>query len=190
MSPIEFVARLVEALAWPMVAMGSVVLLRGPIGELLRRHPPTTLRAGPLELTWNHVVAETSQQAAKVERASAEIDSVQVGRVAEELAPAVEKAPLTAIREAYATLERTLREVVGPVEGVDTYRMGPVSLAKLGASREMVDQEIVRTVEGLMIMHNMAVHNRGPAITPDRAREYVSLVDVTISALTGRARHG
>jgi hypothetical protein len=186
-STIEFVIRLVDALAWPVVVLVAVVLLRRPVSELLTRHPPASLRAGPLELTWSHVVAETSQQAAKVERTSAELDSTRPGRVAEELAPAVEKAPLTAIREAYATLERTLREVVGPVEGVDTYRLGPVSLAKLGASRGVIDQEIVRTVEGLMIMHNMAIHNRGPAITPDRAREYVSLADITISALTQRA---
>jgi hypothetical protein len=50
--------------------------------------------------------------------------------VAEELSPDVQEVPLIAVREAYATVERELRDIVGSEGGVDPSRMGAVSLAR------------------------------------------------------------
>jgi hypothetical protein len=183
MATAELVARFAEALAWPIMAAVAVILLRSPLATFLAQHPPSAVKAGPFELKWDRVAAET-EKAAKAEfPASASVP--QQRQVLEELTPAIKDAPLAAIQEAYRILERELREAVGPVEGEDTYKMGPVRLARLGASRKRLSAEIVQTVNGLSVMHNMAVHGRGPEITSDRAHEYVALVDAALYALRG-----
>lgn len=95
----------------------------------------------------------------------------------------MEQAPLVAIEEAYATVERELRSVVGYVDGVDTSAMGPVALARLGEREGRISRDVARSVEGLGVMRNLAVHGRAPDTTTERAQEYLALVDGALYAL-------
>jgi hypothetical protein len=181
----ELVVRIVEALAWPVMALAGVVLLRKPIAAWLERDPPSRVKAGPLELEWDRVAAKT-EEAVKAEL-DGHLPTSTAGdnmpRIAEELAPAVEQTPFVAIEEAYVTLERELRQTVGSVEGVDTLIMRPVGLARLGGRLGRINPDVIKTVEGLSVMRNLAAHGRGPEITSERAREYVTLVDAALNAL-------
>lgn len=168
-------------MAWPLVAVIAVVVLRKPVTTWLTHHPPKKLKAGPVEVEWEQVIART-EQAVKAELPG-ETPPGGAPSLREELAPDVEQAPLVAIEEAFATVERELRSVVGPVDGVDTSAMGPVALARLGEREGRISRDVARSVEGLGVMRNLAVHGRAPDLTTERAQEYLALADGALYAL-------
>jgi hypothetical protein len=50
MSGMEFIAQMTTALAWPLIVLIAVILLRGPISHVLTTRPVKRLKAGSFEL--------------------------------------------------------------------------------------------------------------------------------------------
>jgi hypothetical protein len=59
MSWMEFVAELVSALAWPIIALAALVFLRRPLERWMRERP-SRIKAGPggVELQWDSVASK------------------------------------------------------------------------------------------------------------------------------------
>ncbi|SRR6266545_1747337 len=180
MSAFELIARLADAFAWPIAAVVGIVVLRRSIAELIARRPPNRVKAGPFEVEWDRLLAETEKEVEAELPASAKNPS----SVTDELSPAAEQAPLVAVQEAYATIERELRRIVGSADGAA--QMGAVSLARLGERKGQINNETVRAVEGLSVMRNLAVHGGIRQINPERALEYLALADAVLFALRNR----
>ena len=129
MSGFEFGSRLTDSLAWPVFALLIVLVLRRPLAELLARRPLSRMKAGPFEVEWERVIAETETEVQALPgeppRTTASTPSVR-----EELAAAAKQAPAVAVLEAHAQVENALREVVN---GPDpTGRRGWARLVWLG----------------------------------------------------------
>jgi hypothetical protein len=184
MSGFELIARLTDALAWPIAVVVGIVVLRKSIAELIARRPPNRVKAGPFEVEWDRLLAETEKEVETELPASADPKRHPAG-VVDELAPAAEATPLAAVQEAYATIQRELRRVVGSTG--ETANLGPVSLARRGERAGLINSETTRAVEGLSVMRNLAVHGGDRQITPERAREYLALTDGVLFALRNRS---
>jgi hypothetical protein len=141
------------------------------------------VKAGPFEVEWDRLLAETEKEVEAELPPSADPEK-NPASVTDELAPAAEAAPLAAVQEAYSTIERELRRIVGSSD--ETGRMGAVGLARLAERKERINAETARAVEGLSVMRNLAVHGGDRQITPERAHAYLALADGVLFALRSR----
>jgi hypothetical protein len=104
MSALELTVRLVEALGWPITALVIVLILRHPLRQMLTSRPPSKVKAGPFEVEWDRVLAETEKE---VEASGTLSPQGNIpGTVREELSAEATVAPAVAVREAHATVER------------------------------------------------------------------------------------
>jgi hypothetical protein len=186
MSTYELIARLADALAWPTAAVIGVVVLRKSIAQLIARRPPQRVKAGPFEVEWDRLLAEAEKEV-EVELPTSP-SPIHLGSVADELAPAAEEAPLVAVREAYVTVERELRQIVEKAGIESSPNLGAVALARLAERKGLVNQEAARAVEGLSVMRNLAVHGGERQLTPQQATEYLALADGVLFALRSQQR--
>jgi hypothetical protein len=167
-------------MAWPVSALVIAFVLRRPIGRIMLETPPKKVRAGPFEVEWDRVIAETAKEV-EAGRGRPPV-ATKIPAVREELAAEARAAPGVAVLEAYAMVERELRRIVGDLEPERTSRMGPVGLACLAFSRELISREAVRAVEGVSVQRNLAAHGSAREITPEQATEYLALVDAVLLA--------
>jgi hypothetical protein len=100
--------------------------------------------------------------------------------VAGELGSIVDTSPAAAVMEAHARVERRLREILAEA-GVEETRFRSVrELARVAAGKELIPRESARSVEGITVMRNLAAHGQANDLTPNRAREYLDLVDAVL----------
>ena len=187
MSGLELTVRLAEALGWPITALMIVLILRHPLRQMLANRPPSKVKAGPFEVEWDRVLAETEKE---VEASAAPSRAGSIpGTVREELSAEATIAPAVAVLEAHATVERTLREMLAAAEvpAEQTSRAGAVRLARLAQQAGLVTPETVNAIEGISVMRNLAAHGSAREITSEQAMEYLTLVDAVLYALKTRA---
>jgi hypothetical protein len=183
MSSFQFIAELVQSLAWPIVVLVAVIILRRPINEMIARRPPQRVKAGPFEVEWDRLLAETEKEIESTTGAGQ-----PPPRVVGELAPAAEATPTAAIQEAYATVERELRHLIGNTGSTQSASLGAVGLARLAESKELLNSETVRSIEGLSVMRNLAIHNGGREISPEKAMEYLALTDAVLYTIRQQSK--
>lgn len=186
MSSLDFIAALVQALAWPVAVLLIVLIFRKKITELLSERM-TRFKAGPLEVEWARQISETQ---AELEEAGATppVTSDLMDPTMRDLA---QRSPSAAIVEAFAQIESALRRVAKswlPEE--DTDRPGGLRLARLLERRGALPEETVRAVEGLTVLRNLSAHGRAGDLTVERAVEYLALAQAVIFAIdqTSRSR--
>ena len=197
MSGFQFVASLASSLAWPLVVVvlfafvwikrediGNVFNFRAmPQGRTLRR-----VRAGPVELEWDQLIESTAEKIAEVPLAATlgPQDGVQ-----QDLKDIARSVPTAAVLEAFARLEKRLREIFD--QGVVDYEKVrplprrvetmPVMLAVL-SRRGVISDEIQESIRNLNRLKNEASHRVGGAdITADQASDYLELVDRVLDYL-------
>jgi hypothetical protein len=88
------------------------------------------------------------------------------------------------VHEAYATVERKLREIVAEAAGdVVSEEAGAVALARHAERTGLINSDTARAVEGLSVMRNLAMHRGDGHLTPEQALEYLALADGALFAL-------
>jgi hypothetical protein len=183
MSGFQLIADLTQSLAWPIAVLVAVIILRRPFVEVIARRPPHRVKAGPFEVEWERLLAETEKEIEGTTGVKRRDTGQRLPSVSEELAPVAEAAPAIAVREAYATVERELRRLVGDTGDAQMTRLGGVSLARLAESKGLLNSETTRSVEGLSVMRNLATHSSGREISPQDAAEYLALTDAVLYAI-------
>ena len=169
-----------QALAWPVMALIIVLLLRRPIVRVLEQRPPKMLKAGPFEVEWETVVAATEAEV------PAPAPKSITGGAQVELSAEARTAPAVAVLEAHTMIERTLREILvaADVPSDELRRAGSaVGLARLARRLGLIPDEAVRAVQGVSVLRNLAAHGSAREITPDQAAEYLALVDAVLFSL-------
>jgi hypothetical protein len=186
MSWLDFVSRVISAVAWPLVAVFALILLRQPLKRLLTDHPLKRVKVGPLDVEWTREIAEAETEL------GAGGTLVQPGPDATSLVKDLEaearKAPAVAVLEAYAVLERELRSLVeakADLPADELTRRSAVGLARLAAKREIISPETANAVQGVSVLRNLAAHGSARDITSDQAMDYLTLVDGVLFALRG-----
>lgn len=186
MSGFELIAQLVTALAWPVAALLIAFVLKKPLARMLGHRPPSRVKAGPFEMTWDEGLAkaETELQAVVPPDPAAKSGA----SIREELSSEVEVAPAVAVLEAHATVERELRSILWDVEPEHASSMGAVGLARLAAQKGKITPETANAVEGITVLKNLTKHDQSREVTPDRAADYVSLADAVLYAIRQNSR--
>src|SRR5262249_46161637 len=133
MSGFQLIANLTQSLAWPLAVVIAALVLRKPLAHLITNRPPQRVKAGPFEVEWERLIAEAEKEIEGT-TCTPRGDVPPRPSVVEELAPAAEAAPVVAVQEAYATIERELRQLIGD-GGPQLSNLGAVGLARFAESK-------------------------------------------------------
>ena len=100
-------------------------------------------------------------------------------------ATSIKWTPLNAILESFSCLEQDLRELLGRSWGERRISAMPLELIQEAQKLGKVDAATVNSVKGLTSLRNLAIHAPEGAVTEERAREFVVMVDAVLFALRG-----
>jgi len=174
----QFIASLVDSLAWPAGAVVIVALLRRQVGALLEGQVKR-LKAGPVEVEyWEQTAVEVAESVAIAAAPASEEDDEETARL---MALATD-APNAAILESFKLIERELHARAN-AGGVTLPRNAPTTtIANQMADLGLITEQTATAVRGLATIRNLAVH--GAALeTSSRAREFVVMTQAVLFAL-------
>jgi len=182
-SAYEFVASLVNSLAWPVAVLIVAVLFRRQLSGLLAG-PLTSLKAGPLEAVWDREVAEVVAELPQPQPSATESRG---GAGTNRLREIARAAPAAAVLTAFAEIEEQLQQILVDA-GLDAGRGGAVQMARRALEAGLVQPEVVKAVEGAAVLRNLAAHGRESDLDEARALDYLALTD-TVSFALGHQPH-
>jgi hypothetical protein len=169
----EFIASLVQSLAWPAAAFGAVLLFRTKLVELLLNPALKRLKAGIFEAEWERNLAVTQ---ADLEQPG--IDASELypsGPLSKELASLAQTLPAAAVVEAAGRVEQKVRAMLEGQVSERELKTGLAGLARLALQNNVINAQTARSIEGLAVLRNLSVH--GQSTTAEQAAEYLNIVD-------------
>lgn len=183
----EFIASLVDSLAWPAALVLCVLLFRDQVASLLAG-PLKRLSIGSVfEAEWERGIEQARE--ALPELAESESGrgsggpSLPPGGFVGDLWGLVEVSPQAAVVEGYRRIEGALLRRLGGVLG-DEVRPAPArQLARIAAEHGLVTGETVRAIDGLSNLRNLAAHAGNREVTADEAGEYLALVEAVLGSI-------
>jgi hypothetical protein len=169
----QLIASLVGSLAWPAAVVFVAVLVRVQLKMLLTerlRH----IEAGPIK-------ADFDRAASKVETNLGEAGIPVPARA--EASNLEGLPPEMFIAEAFRLVEQELRDALEKIgeELADDVRAD--HLMQLAADRGLISPLTVNAIEGVTVMHNLAVHGPHREITSKQVDEYIVLTQSVIYAI-------
>jgi hypothetical protein len=183
----DFIASLVDSLAWPAAVVVLVMLLRSQIAGLfdgtLQR-----LKLGPAgaELEWARTEAVTAVAAVSSNRAAApgeRRDGFDAElAVIEEMTDTV---PSVAVQRGFDLVERELRRIVDEQKLEVPYPNPRVDgLIKAAYHGNAITRETGEALRGLLHLRNLTDDDpAGTRTTPDKARDYLVLTRSVLDSL-------
>jgi hypothetical protein len=176
----QFIASLVSSLAWPVAVVIIVLLFREQLGKLLDA-PLRSLKAGPsgVELEFDRTISEVAAQVEPLPQLEPPRESATA-----DLADVAALSPTTAVLDGFARVEEKLRARLRDAgdQRADEKR-GAVALARYANQKQLISPETVEAIRGLAVLRNLAAHGGASDVTPDRAAEFLALVDAVIFAM-------
>jgi hypothetical protein len=187
MNTLEFIAALIQALAWPATVLAIAVVLRAPLGKLLTGDV-RRWKAGPAGVEveyWDQRTKEVRQEVADAAGDAKLVGADESMSLSKELEELADVSPRSAILESYSRIEQQLRSLLKS-DGVDQRRpLGGRGLARLAGEKGLIGPETVDAIEGLTVLRNLAAHGEAPSdLDRNRALEYAALTDAVLYAMT------
>ena len=180
MTTMQFIASLVGSLVWPIAVVAIAVIFRAQIRQLLTR-PVSGVRVGPFEMKWDLERVEVAASVGPQPMAPTQSGSKPEPAVVEVLADTVTTSPIGAVLEAHAAIERELRVLVADeIPDSNVSRMSMRQLLRLALDHGIITPETFNAVDGITIMRNLAAHGQPNEVTPERARDYLTLADAVL----------
>lgn len=181
----EFIASLIDSLAWPFALVVIAALFRQQLAGLLAV-PLKSLKAGPVSVTWAEQVAEVGVAVASGEIAPAETaSSPHLDGELRRIADLVEQTPVVAVRQAFGLIEQRLRAIadIGDIAAPSETSGLPLAITLHQAGR--ISQANLDAVRGLATLVNLSARDvTGTSITVDRARDFMVLAQAVLYALS------
>ncbi len=174
----QLIASLANSLAWPVAVVCIAVLFRVQLKTLLTerlRH----IEAGPLKADFDRIGSDVHtvlNQAGISTPTEAGADTV-------ELAELAQRKPAAAIPEAFARVERELRNALAAINEQPTDNASAMTLAHKALERGLISPLTINAIEGIAVMRNLAVHGPRREVTVQQAQEYLALVDSVLYAM-------
>lgn len=202
MNGLEFAARLIEALAWPSVAVGCVLILRRPLARLLMSDRVKRLKAGPsgIELEyWDEAVKEAKgeldgdvqRQWVSIEAVVPEDDEIAGGPFREEMRSLARISPRAAVLESFIRLEQLLRTELSETVSVSSRPLSVRSLGHMAEEQGLLMPQERMVLEDLIPLRNAAAHSGADGLDEARAIEFSELVrQLMIAVLLARGVTG
>jgi hypothetical protein len=177
----QFIASLVSSLAWPVAVACIAFIFRSQLKTLLTdrlRH----IDAGPFK-------ADFDQAASKVETNLGEAGiPVPAHAEASGLTELAAQVPEMVIAEAFRLVEQELRNALEAIGERLPDEARADQLTQLAADRGLITPLTVNAIEGVTVMHNLAVHGPHRDITPKQVDEYIVLIQGVIYAIQQNIR--
>ena len=184
MSGMQFVVDFVSALAWPLAIVVIVVFLRRPLVDILMQLASglRRLRSGQSDAEFDRTVSQVRAELTATVSAGTPASLPVLLR----FAAATEDDPPAAIAQAYGAVEAALRDLLGSAGKLVPVGSGdPTAIARFARDQALVPESIVRAVDGVVALRNMATSD--PArVTRDHAAAFLALVDALLFALTAQ----
>lgn len=179
MSALQFIASLVSSLAWPLAVVVIALVFRAQIRRLmtgqLRR-----LRAGPVEMEFDRLLSEVGVELATPTTTAARSGGGESALI-DEFADVATVSPLAAVLDGHAAVEQALHELIAQVDPNQArHNVGTARLTSTALAKGLITPETAKAVEGITVMRNLAAHGRANEVTPERARDYLALVDAVL----------
>jgi uncharacterized protein YutE (UPF0331/DUF86 family) len=182
MDALQFLAAVINSLAWPLTTVALVFVLREPVNRVLTAL--TRLKYKDLELDFGRELKKIEEKAKAIEVLPAPTAKVVGGpkepyellEEAERLAP---EFPEPAVAVAWSAIEDSLWKAVERLTSTTTFRGKPASktIQEL-LQREAIDRETIDVLNRMRNLRNEAVHGRWNAfggVSADEAREFIAL---------------
>jgi hypothetical protein len=174
----EFIASLVDSLAWPAAVVMLVALLRAQIRSLLDA-PLQRLKVGPggVEAEWDRAERLTAVSAAKSLAPGDNFQDTAVERRLEAAEQLANSAPAVAIRQAFDVIDSELRRLVDD-RGAELPYPDPDVHGYLKAARHarLITLELGEAIRGLIVLRDLTDNDPGGTRTsPEKARDFLVL---------------
>jgi hypothetical protein len=176
------IASLVDASAWPAVAVVGLVMFSRPLRGWLKDRP-LKVKIGPIEAEWASAAAK-AQVALESESNLAEAPGVGDDRHHEDKAAKAE--PAASVIQEATSLEITLRRCLLEA-GVEDTADGLAGLARKAVTASLISERTATAIEGIATLRNLAVHSP-ERITTEQASQFAALARTTESVIDARGR--
>jgi hypothetical protein len=175
MNSLEFIASIIDSLAWPAALFSVIFFFRGKVPELIPYI--NKLKYKEFELEFRESVRELGAEAKALEGERA-TEPPEDPNVADQLYALAEISPRAAILEAWlgveshAAMALRSREVATDEE---LRKLAPMRLARLIESTTTLNDEELKIFHKLRELRNRAVHLGDPDLTAQDVAEYIDL---------------
>lgn len=183
---LTFVARFVEAVAWPVAVLVMMSVLRKPLGSLipfLQR-----LKYKDLELEFGRQIEEVRQEVQAELPVAAPDRAIQASAAAESLSERLaELSPRSAVLEAWRQIEDALLRAAQRRQAQVRWRQGepPLWVIKGLERAQILDPSKVGILRDLRALRNSAAHGPDFALSKDSAIEYARVAAQLVEYLNG-----
>lgn len=179
MTFLEFLAALVDSLAWPALVGYVIYLLRDSFAALLRRL--SSVKYKELEAQFREALSEIKlpQEPASAESLSLEDEPSRPDTVS--LIELADVSPRVAVMEAWIKIEHATRDYLESA-GLDR-RYSYQGLRRLPKSDRSKLEPILMPYQELRILRNKAAHGLESDLTPDVARDYIRVASEVEKAI-------
>lgn len=176
----EFVASVIDSLAWPAAISIIVLVLREAIRRRIREL--RRVRHGDTELEFGDAVNEAEKAAEQAKLPAPESTEWKTALVTE-LAAEISTAPRAAVIEAWQAVERELEALAEESGLVIAQHASKTQLAKELELRGVIDSALASVIVDLRGARNVAAHADAYTIDRDEVVDFVKLAGRVRSAL-------
>ena len=176
-----FLADLVKALAWPIVVIVIVFMLRKPLAgliPLLQR-----LKFKDLELEFGQKIERVRAEA----RSELPIEHPSPGLPADaqdRILKLAEVSPRSAVIDAWRELEQRLIETANAIpEFRDSRRKSPLDAIHILEGSKRLSPRVASLIEDLRSLRNRAAHAPEFALSSESAQEYLTAADQMVAVI-------
>lgn len=182
MDALQFLAAVINSLAWPLTTVALVFLLREPVGRVLTTL--TRLKYKDLELDFGRELKQIEEKAKAIEVLPAPTAKAVGGpkephELLEEAERLASEFPEPAVAVAWSAIEDGLWQAVERLTNTTAFRGQPASKTiQVLLQREAIDRETIDVLNRMRNLRNGAVHGRWNAfggVSADEAREFIAL---------------
>ena len=186
---LSFIARLVEALAWPGLLAVLVVIFYKHIIRVLQNLK--SFKWGDAEATFGTELQEAREKAKGIEPVEQQIAAANEPRF-KQLVEMAATSPTGAIIEAWKNVMDSIisliqRSMIAPSTSTTT---NAVSLINLLKKYSLLPPQEMAVLQDLRVLRNKAAHSNDGDISVDQARQYVMLADKLTDVMDAIAVNG
>lgn len=174
---LEFIASVVDSLAWPILILVLAIIFRKSFSELL----------GKLKkVDWGNRVAEFEQELSKIEQEVDELSGeselfleevpelVEVVSHSEDLA---DNYPPLAVIQSWIAIEKELRSVAERIGFLESERISIGSILRQFRKRDIFPPSTLSLIDEMRVMRNKAAHGDLNEITREQALRFYEVAN-------------
>lgn len=174
MTTYDFVTRLADSLAWPVVVLVVVWVMRNPLGRLLTQGNLKRVKAPGVEVEWQQVEAKAKE---------AVTGTLTTAEVAHSKGDNDPGPPNDVVQRSYDLLREELVVLLRELGGYEvSASLSASTLAQAAGTIGLISEDAVNTIGGIDTLHELLVY-RGKEVSSGDVAMFVTLVGKSLNLL-------